>query len=481
MATVERIIANASQLAERSSSAESALRSVVGVICEILTDTAATNADKQVMLREALDLDTLTSPDVVGSTQLCRQIKNVMVVIGLTPGDDTRRKRLCIRLAEGLHDAEFVKEAEEILEQRKISQNGNSTGVAASTARDVPAIRNAENNGNLFSIAKAMGSRFSDSTKYSGGMEDAETVPFNVFRASYMTALDELGVPREHRAPLIHHALKGTALDFFHEKIQGRDLQLAEVFAVLQDKFLSESIKLGIRMKLVSLRLADVQAAGNCTKLEAVESSKKTIYSLSQQGQEEYRTDAAMIDVMEKYVLQSEAWSTDVATRLATQTFSFDGYCTALTSWIRATVEKSGEQNKHGYFGKPHGEPSVTTSTIPPSSIWYGEQYNVRRQSQRTRGSATPSHTPRKGNCRRCGKSGHWMAECPDRGRTGVSNLDALRARVKDVGGGSAGTARVLYEIATELDAVELERDGNDLTIVKVTVKSPSMCSSSSS
>jgi DNA-binding transcriptional regulator PaaX len=74
-------------------------------------------------------------------------------------------------------------------------------------------------------------------------------------------------------------------------------------------------------MKLVFLRLADVQAAGDLTKLEAVEASKKTIYSLSQQGQEEYRTDAAMIYVMEKHVLQSEACSTDVATRRATQTF----------------------------------------------------------------------------------------------------------------------------------------------------------------
>jgi hypothetical protein len=58
-------------------------------------------------------------------------------------------------------------------------------------------------------------------------------------------------------------------------------------------------------MKLISLRLADVQAAGDRTKLKAFEDSKKTIYSLCQQGQEEYRTDAAMIDVMEKHVLQS--------------------------------------------------------------------------------------------------------------------------------------------------------------------------------
>jgi hypothetical protein len=64
MATAERIIANAFQLAKRSSFAESVLRSVVGVICEILTDTAATNAEKQVMLRKAFDLDTLKCPEV---------------------------------------------------------------------------------------------------------------------------------------------------------------------------------------------------------------------------------------------------------------------------------------------------------------------------------------------------------------------------------------------------------------------------------
>jgi hypothetical protein len=132
-----------------------------------------------------------------------------------------------------------------------------------------------------------------------------------------------------------------------------------------------------------------------------------------------------------------------------------------MTSWIRETVEKSGEQNAHGYFGKPLGRTSVISFTIPPY-VLYGEQYNARRQTQKTRRSAAPSHAPRKGNCRRFGKSGHWMAECPDRGRTGVSHLDAQRARVKDVGGGSAGTARVLYEIATELDAAGQERDGNE-------------------
>jgi hypothetical protein len=130
-AIAERILANVAKLAERSSSAESALRSVVGVIIEVLTDTTATSEAKQAMLREALDLETLMSPDVVGSTQLCRQIKNVMVLVEMTLGDDTRRKPLCIRLAEGLHEAGFVKEAEKILEHRKLSHDGNSTKITA--------------------------------------------------------------------------------------------------------------------------------------------------------------------------------------------------------------------------------------------------------------------------------------------------------------------------------------------------------------
>jgi hypothetical protein len=47
-----------------------------------------------------------------------------------------------------------------------------------------------------------------------------------------------------------------------------------------------------------------------------------------------------MIDVLERHVLLEETWSADIAARRATQGFTFDSYCTALTSWIRAMVEK---------------------------------------------------------------------------------------------------------------------------------------------
>jgi hypothetical protein len=42
-----------------------------------------------------------------------------------------------------------------------------------------------------------------------------------------------------------------------------------------------------------------------------------------------------------------------------------------------------------------------------------------------------------------------------------MSHLDALLARVKYAGGGSSGTAQVLFELAIELDAIELEHEEN--------------------
>jgi hypothetical protein len=65
---------------------------------------------------------------------------------------------------------------------------------------------------------------------------------------------------------------------------------------------------------------------------------------MSQQSQDEYKTDAAMIDVLERHVLLTEPWSADIAARRADQAFTFDGYCTALTSWIRTIMEKAASE-----------------------------------------------------------------------------------------------------------------------------------------
>jgi hypothetical protein len=67
----ERVLTNVAQILELSSTGDVALRSVIAAINEILTHGPASDLEKQGILREALDLDTMMSPDVSGSTQLC--------------------------------------------------------------------------------------------------------------------------------------------------------------------------------------------------------------------------------------------------------------------------------------------------------------------------------------------------------------------------------------------------------------------------
>jgi Zinc knuckle len=96
-----------------------------------------------------------------------------------------------------------------------------------------------------------------------------------------------------------------------------------------------------------------------------------------------------------------------------------------------------------------------------PASILYREQYSERRMDsgRKSRHSAERSFTSphsvgrgtRTGNCRRCGKSGHWQAECTDR-KASLSHLDSLHARIKEAGGGLSGIAKVLFEAGEELD-----------------------------
>jgi Zinc knuckle len=264
--------------------------------------------------------------------------------------------------------------------------------------------------------------------------------------------MEELEVPRDQRASFLHHALQGPALEFFHSNIIGRVTQIAEVYTLHEAKFLSESVKLGIRTKLLSLRIADFQIKEDIPEIEAIEKRKLLIYQYAQQGQQEYRSDSAMIDVMEEAVLAREVWSTEIAARDATKSFTYDEYCTALVTWIRATVEKGGITNANGYFGKPSAE----NMQHKPLEIMYGEQYNTRRNSSFKK-LARPSPPQRKGSCRRCGKLGHWQVECPDKFKASSSHLEALQARVKDTGGTGQAVAKVLYEVGEELDATAEE------------------------
>jgi hypothetical protein len=109
-----------------------------------------------------------------------------------------------------------------------------------------------------FNISRAIQSRWTETQKYSGDIGD-EDVTIQTLRNQYQLACEELCVPQGQRAELIHHTLRGRALDFFHDKVQGRGLLIAAVYQELEQQFLGQSAQLAIRDQRLQLRLHDIQ------------------------------------------------------------------------------------------------------------------------------------------------------------------------------------------------------------------------------
>ncbi len=164
-----------------------------------------------------------------------------------------------------------------------------------------------------------------------------------------------------------------------------------------------------------------------------------------------------MIDIMERHVLKDETWSAEIATRRATQHFTFQGYCATLVSWVQTSIEKGDRR-----FGDLAKSPT-SHGSASAALVHFGEHYTHPRNNRSggQMGSRSKNARPeRKGTCYCCGKRDHFMAECPAKGER--SHIDALKARVRDAGGGVGGTTRVLFELGVELDTIAKDSEGHE-------------------
>jgi hypothetical protein len=85
---------------------------------------------RQLAFREAMEVEILTHPSVLGSTRLFQLIKSTMEVLNMPVGEAQRRKRLYHRVFEALFDAEECERAVASAENISPARMGNedSTG-----------------------------------------------------------------------------------------------------------------------------------------------------------------------------------------------------------------------------------------------------------------------------------------------------------------------------------------------------------------
>ncbi len=146
--------------------------SIVNFLQDATNEALGSTAERRNALLETLEFDIVTDESVIGWTYLFQQVKATMEILGVRIGDDKRRKRLCVRGFEGLFSCEEVDRAELNLEEILSARTPSSVNRSPFSESAQSQMFNRDHD-NSFGVAKALGSRWSDSQKYSGEISDS--------------------------------------------------------------------------------------------------------------------------------------------------------------------------------------------------------------------------------------------------------------------------------------------------------------------
>lgn len=333
--------------------------------------------------------------------------------------------------------------------------------------------------------------RFSEAEKYSGIL--AESPNLSEARNGYLTYCSQKGFPREDRIKLVSCILKGPALNYWTLHIDGKPefTELGSVFAKLESQFDTPAHQRQIESLALSLTMEDIRTKHNCSRIAALGNLYHEVSRLNQKflkvkRGDEFRTQTLM-KVVEKY-----EWSKTAEEDVMQDKIGYDALYTKLSGGVviwenkvkrsgrdpdttddrRTSIGSSGTFVGYGaQYANPVAatrRPTKSTASSSARRAGYGRQPPTsasRRSSTRgfgtfargfggsARGRSVRFRTDNRidTRCWKCGRLGHWRAECTFSDSN--SMVSAARGRIRDIGGNpNEAAAQVLYELVTEED-----------------------------
>ena len=309
-------------------------------------------------------------------------------------------------------------------------------------------IRDGEAAGRGDSISRRLASAsytFRDSShRFSGNFD----CPVSLHRLRQMVIIncDKYEIPERNRVSILTDSLEGQALDFYLDHISGQVESLQIAFNLLADRFDSPHSRVQAQSYLESSTIASIRDEKQCSTAQALDVAVKRISNVAPMCGPQYQHESHKARWLAN-MLKQEEWAQITCANRMTLAQDYQTFIAALHASLTQMSISRGESITRK-------QSSSSSQMALTYQAFYGRRY-ARPPSFLSRGRKRSRHTPEqlrrlkdKTRCLRCGKKGHWRAECNEN----ITMTDAINARMRTKGTNLTSIREALIALVQDED-----------------------------
>lgn len=275
-------------------------------------------------------------------------------------------------------------------------------------------------------------------SKYSG----SENEDLQEFLAQYSAVARDYQLTASQKRQYLHNLLRGDALRFYNEEIEGRYSTYNESVSVLSSHFNSLDKQQRVKADLSTLSLATFASREGGSVTKGLSSLAEYISSRAPQCPVSFRHESHKVDFLRNAVI-AYPWAQPVLSCVNQET-RYQGLFTQLANALQVH-EEARHRNQPALTNSAVHSKSGGSSSEKPFILFTQPRYQKKLARKLFPGSREGKE------CWNCGTPGHRLSQC--RKPLDATAIAARKAAFYDRKNNSnAGSKRVLYELASGLN-----------------------------
>jgi hypothetical protein len=372
------------------------------------SDQAMTPSLALERIRDDLPPSTLFHSDCLQYPPLYRTLRDILLRLGINIESESDNQRLSLKVALTVYaavpsDLALAKSKQLFHDKVEAGPVGDDEQVE-STAQSVgPGTSHADPR-----TAHNVSMRMKD-YQYSGAMTESLIETIHLYSRVSM----DYDLNPASRLKLFHNAFRGEALRFYDSKVASSCSTFVEATLRMTEQFNSKTRQAKAKATLNQLRLDQIRADKGISTLDALEKVREQISILSPQCPAGFSSDAHQADALLNAVL-GEPWASETLKRHGANPASFQSLFQALESALVFDMAEKESAAPSILFGEKSVGTRTNFSALSPSQDRYAIPRNPLSKSSLGK-SASGNRSNRAGNssCFGCGKTDHWLKDCP--------------------------------------------------------------------